>query len=92
MDYPIPNSGAGGVNVASYTLTNVNNPQDVVYEVRAVNELGEGSVSAPVSPSDRTPQVAEAILNVVKLDYPTSPASRISPAATSLNYCLISEW
>ena len=67
---PIPNSGAGGVNVASYTLTNVNNPQDVVYEVRAVNELGEGSVSAPVSPSDRTPQVAEAILNVVKLDYP----------------------
>ncbi len=68
---PIPNSGAGGVNVASYTLTNVNNPQDVVYEVRAVNELGEGSVSAPVSPSDRTPQVAEAILNVVKLDYPS---------------------
>ncbi len=67
---PIPNSGAGGVNVASYTLTNVNNPLDVVYEVRAVNELGEGSVSAPVSSSDRTPQVAEAILNVVKLDYP----------------------
>ena len=67
---PIPNSGAGGVNFASYTLTNVNNPQDVVYVVRAVNELGEGSVSAPVSPSDRTPQVAEAILNVVKLNYP----------------------
>ena len=59
------------MNVASYTLTNVNNPLDVVYEVRAVNELGEGSVSAPVSSSDRTPQVAEAILNVVKLDYPS---------------------
>ena len=58
------------MNVASYTLTNVNNPLDVVYEVRAVNELGEGSVSAPVSSSDRTPQVAEAILNVVKLDDP----------------------
>ena len=68
---PIPNSGAGGVNVASYTLTVVNNPQEHIFEVRAVNELGEGSVSTPVSPSDRTTQVAEAILNVVKLDYPS---------------------
>ena len=66
----IPNSAAGGVNVASYTLTGVNNPQDVVYEVRAVNELGEGLASAPVSSSDRTPQVAEAILGVVRLNDP----------------------
>ena len=68
---PIPNSGAGGVNLASYTLAVVNNPQEHIFEVRAVNELGEGLVSTPVSPSDRTTQVAEAILNVVKLDYPS---------------------
>ena len=67
---PIPNSAAGGTNVASYTITSVNNPEQYVFEVRAVNQIGEGSSSAPVSPSDRTPQVAEAILNVVKLDYP----------------------
>ena len=67
---PIPNSAAGGVNVANYTLTNVNNPQDIAYEVRAVNELGEGLASAPVSSSDRTPQVAEAILGVVRLNDP----------------------
>ena len=68
---PIPNSGAGGVNVASYTFTNVNNPQENIFEVRAVNEIGASEASASVSPSDRTPQVAEAILNAVKLDYPS---------------------
>ena len=68
---PIPNSAVGGVNVASYTLTNVNNPQDVVYEVRAVNELGTSEASASVSPSDRTPQVAEAILSAVRQNDPS---------------------
>ncbi len=68
---PIPNSGAGGVNVASYTLTGVNNPQEHIFEVRAVNELGEGSVSAPASPTDRTPQVAEAILSAVRQNDPS---------------------
>ena len=68
---PIPNSGAGGVNVASYTLTAVNNPQEHIFEVRAVNELGEGSVSAPASPTDRTPQVAEAILSAVRQNDPS---------------------
>ena len=67
---PIPNSAVGGVNVASYTLTGVNNPQENIYEVRAVNELGEGAVSAPAAPSDRTPQVAEAILEAVKSNDP----------------------
>ncbi len=67
---PIPNSGAGGVNAASYTLTGVNNPQEQIFEVRAVNELGDGSISAPVSPSDRTPQVAAAILSAVRQNDP----------------------
>ena len=67
---PIPNSGAGGVNAASYTRTGVNNPQEQIFEVRAVNELGDGSESAPVSPSDRTPQVAAAVLSAVRQDDP----------------------
>ena len=67
---PIPNSGAGGVNVASYTLTGVNSPQEQIFEVRAVNEIGDGSISAPVSPSDRTPKVAAAILNAVRQNDP----------------------
>ena len=67
---PIPNSAAGGVNVTSYTFTNVNNPSEYTFEVRAVNELGEGLASALVSSSDRTPQVAEAILGVVRLNDP----------------------
>ena len=67
---PIPNSAAGGVNVISYTFTNVNNPSEYTFEVRAVNELGEGLASALVSSSDRTPQVAEAILGVVRLNDP----------------------
>ena len=67
---PIPNSGSGGVNAASYTLTGVNNPQEQIFEVRAVNELGDGSISAPVSPSDRTPQVTAAILSAVRQNDP----------------------
>ncbi len=66
----IPDSAAGGVNVASYTIAGVNNPQDIYYEVRAINEIGEGIPSQETSPSDRTPQVAEAILGVVRLNDP----------------------
>ncbi len=66
----IPNSATGGVNVTSYTLTGVNNPQDIVYEVRAVNELGVSLPSAETIPisagfilvSDRTPAVRDAIV------------------------------
>ena len=70
---PIPNSGAGGVNVASYTLTSVNNPQEHIFEVRAVNELGVSLPSAETIPvsagfiplSERTPQVRDAIVRAV---------------------------
>ena len=91
---PIPDSAAGGVNVASYTLTGVNNPQENIFEVRAVNELGEGAVSAPAAPSDRTPQVAEAILEAVKLNDPnvSSYADITDPhlaAITTLNVRLL---
>ena len=91
---PIPNSGAGAVNVASYTLTVVNNPEEHIFEVRAVNELGEGAASPPVSSSDRTPQVAEAILEAVKLNDPnvSSYADITDPhltAITTLNVRLL---
>ena len=67
---PIPNSGAGEVNAASYTLTGVSNPGGQIFQIRAANELGDGSESAPVSPSDRTLQVAAAILSAVRQDDP----------------------
>ena len=67
---PIPNSAASGVNASSYTVTNVNNPLESTFEVRAVNELGMGLPSAETIPasagfvpvSERTPQVRDAIV------------------------------
>ena len=70
---PIPNSAAGEVNAASYTVTGLNNPSEYTFEVRAVNALGEGAISAeaivsnlPAVPlSDRTPQVRDGIVAAV---------------------------
>ena len=39
---PIPNSGVGEPNVASYTITDVTNPEDQIFEVRGVNVIGIG--------------------------------------------------
>ncbi len=68
---PIPNSGRGGVNVKSFTLTGVTNPGGYVYEVRAVNVLGASETSTSASPIDRTPQVVDAILNAVRNNDPS---------------------
>jgi Leucine-rich repeat (LRR) protein len=64
---PIPNSASDEVNAASYTVTNVNNPSESTFEVRAVNLLGPGSPSTGRIPgfipvSERTPQVRAAIV------------------------------
>ena len=61
---PIPNSAAGEANSTSYTVTNVSNPLESTFEVRAVNELGPSLPSNVAYPvplgfipvSDRTPQ------------------------------------
>ena len=69
---PIPNSAAGEVNAASYTVTGLNNPSEYTFEIRAVNALGEGEISAeamvrnPAVPlSERTPQVRDGIVAAV---------------------------
>ena len=65
---PIPNSAAGEVNAASYTVTGMNNPSEYTFEVRAVNSLGAGriSVEGPAVPlSERTPQVRDGIVAAV---------------------------
>ncbi|MYE87953.1 leucine-rich repeat protein, partial [Candidatus Poribacteria bacterium] len=70
---PIPNSAAGEANSTSYTVTNVSNPLESTFEVRAVNELGPSlpsNVAYPVSlgfipVSERTPQVRDAIVAAV---------------------------
>ena len=70
---PIPNSAAGEVNAASYTVAGLNNPSEYTFEVRAVNTLGEGEISSeaivsnlPAVPlSDRTPQVRDGIVAAV---------------------------
>ena len=70
---PVPNSGAGEVNEASYTITGLNNPSQYTFEVRAVNTVGEGETSAeamvsslPAVPlSDRTVQVRDGIVAAV---------------------------
>ena len=70
---PIPNSAAGEVNATSYTVTTLNNPSEYTFEVRAVNTLGEGEISAealvsnpPAVPlSERTPQVRDGIVAAV---------------------------
>ena len=70
---PIPSSAAGEANSTSYTVTNVSNPLESTFEVRAVNELGPSlpsNVAYPVSlgfipVSERTPQVRDAIVAAV---------------------------
>ena len=69
---PIPNSASDEVNAASYTVTNVNNPSESTFEVRAFNALGVGEVSheasaiePPTPVCDRTPQVRDAIVNTI---------------------------
>ena len=70
---PIPNSAAGEVNAASYTVTGLNTPSTHTFEVRAANRLGEGENSAeamvsslPAVPlGERTPQVRDAITAAV---------------------------
>ncbi|MDE3258594.1 MAG: fibronectin type III domain-containing protein [Gemmatimonadota bacterium] len=70
---PVPNSGAGGVNEASYTVTGLNNPSQYTFEVRAVNTVGEGGMSAeamvsslPAVPlAERTAQVRDGIVAAV---------------------------
>ena len=70
---PIPKSAAGEVNASSYTVTSLSNPSEYTLEVRAVNRLGEGEISAeaiassrPAVPlSDRSPQVRDGIVGAV---------------------------
>ena len=70
---PVPNSGAGGVNEASYTVTGLSNPSQYTFEVRAVNTVGEGETSAeamvsslPAVPlAERTAQVRDGIVAAV---------------------------
>ncbi len=70
---PVPNSGAGGVNEASYTVTGLSNPSRYIFEVRAVNTVGEGETSAeamvsslPAVPlAERTAQVRDGIVAAV---------------------------
>ena len=70
---PIPNSAAGEANATSHTVTNVSNPLEWTFEVRAVNELGPSLPSAEANPvslgfipvSERTPQVRDAIVAAV---------------------------
>ena len=70
---PIPNSAAGEANSTSYTVTNVSNPLELTFGVRAVNELGPSMPSTGVNPvslgfipvSERTPQVRDAIVAAV---------------------------
>jgi Leucine-rich repeat (LRR) protein len=64
---PIPDSAVGGANATGYTVTNVSNPQESTFEVRAVNLLGPGSPSTGRIPgfipvSERTLQVRAAIV------------------------------
>ncbi len=45
----IPNSEAGGENVASYTVPNLTNGTNYIFQIRAVNGIGNSSGSSSIS-------------------------------------------
>ena len=65
----IPTSAAGEANANSYTVADLDNPTECIFEIRAVNIAGTGeasnqaNVTEPIVPvCDRTAQVRDAIV------------------------------
>ncbi len=79
----IPGSAPNETNATGYTTGNLDNANEYLFEVRAVNELGAGKVSRetnviapPLPVCSRTPQVRDVIVSAA----PESNCSDVTPA------------